>query len=451
MKVEKTEAPEKLRLHRFDVTGIDGVDYMAQPPARAVLIKRGDKDFEKVAFEDALTALDLGDAVQAAVSRVFRLTDALQMSVREVIEDRDEYPNPKQAVQDSLRGFANEIIQVAAGAVDGIDADDSIFKRYTKEEDGEEFPARDFAYTPELVKSDSWALRLTSVPGGLPDAQLVDAAIEHVGTDLFKASAKEATTVKRRLRAAFKKANPGKDLPEFFADIEEATKVMKKEENAPTAEQVTALEKRAEKAEALATLTDVQKSHYNGLDEAGKESFLKMDADARTQVIEKAAGDDPVEYTTISGRELRKSAGVDMIEAAKETDIEKRANTKLRAEIYEGKIEKRLGEKLSHLPGDTAARTALVKAVDGIKDEELRKSVFETVLQPHDAGMATILTKRGTTEGNGSLPDTDAQLDKMATELAKSESITFEKAYTQVLESPEGAALYQEKNVVRAD
>src|SRR3990170_2881974 len=50
-------------------------------------------------------------------------------------------------------------------------------EKATRTEDGKAFPASDYAYVPDAAKPSAWKLRLTSTPGGKPDAGIVGAAI----------------------------------------------------------------------------------------------------------------------------------------------------------------------------------------------------------------------------------------------------------------------------------
>jgi hypothetical protein len=95
----------------------------------------------------------------------------------------------------------------------------------TKTEDGESFPASDYAYVPDPDMPSTWKLRLTSTPGGDPDPQIVGAAIAALGKGFrgnkVQIPADALGKVKAKVRAAWKKANPDKDedqMPEVIKD-----------------------------------------------------------------------------------------------------------------------------------------------------------------------------------------------------------------------------------------
>jgi hypothetical protein len=95
----------------------------------------------------------------------------------------------------------------------------------TRTVDGQPYPRSDWAYTPS-DKPSTWKLRLTATPGGAPDAALVGAACAALGPG-FRGNkvgiprAARADVV-ATVRAAWKKANPGKDASEMPPAIKEA-------------------------------------------------------------------------------------------------------------------------------------------------------------------------------------------------------------------------------------
>ncbi len=89
-----------------------------------------------------------------------------------------------------------------------------------KTEDGVEFPAGDFAYVPDREKPSTWKLRLTSAPGGSPDSHIVGAAVAALGPGFrgqkVQIPADDLPAVKRKVRAAWRKAHPDakeEDIP----------------------------------------------------------------------------------------------------------------------------------------------------------------------------------------------------------------------------------------------
>lgn len=96
----------------------------------------------------------------------------------------------------------------------------------TKTEDGQSFPASDYAYVPDPEKPSTWKLRLTSTPGGAPDARIVGAAAAALGPGFrgqrVQIPAADLPRVKAKVRAAWRRANPDKDADEMPPGIREA-------------------------------------------------------------------------------------------------------------------------------------------------------------------------------------------------------------------------------------
>lgn len=93
--------------------------------------------------------------------------------------------------------------------------DEGIEKADGKSVGGKSFPASDWAYVPDPSKPSTWKLRLTATPGGPPDARIVGAAVAALGAGFrgnkVEIPAGDLPKVKARVRAAWKKANAGKN------------------------------------------------------------------------------------------------------------------------------------------------------------------------------------------------------------------------------------------------
>ena len=193
----------------------------------------------------------------------------------------------------------------------------------------------------------------------------------------------------------------------------------------------------------LGGLTDTEKSHHAKLGEAGKETFLGKSHTERNVDIEEALKADPVVYTGDDGVEFRKSDDVRMINMAKQNDaLSKRLNTEMEAGSV-AKLEKRAGEELGNVTGSIEARAAILKSVDNIEDETLRGEA-QTALKALNTAAAGKFVAKGKGGPSSAAPSGDAeeQLDTMAKTYAKDNDMAFAKAYTIVIATPEGDALY---------
>lgn len=95
-----------------------------------------------------------------------------------------------------------------------------------KTDGGKEYSASDFAYVPDPAKPSTWKLRLTSTPGGEPDAGIVGAAAAALGPGYrgqkVQIPSADRAKVVARVRAAWRKANPGKKDDEMPSGIAKA-------------------------------------------------------------------------------------------------------------------------------------------------------------------------------------------------------------------------------------
>ena len=225
---------------------------------------------------------------------------------------------------------------------------------------------------------------------------------------------------------------------------DEDTKKAVAEGNAVIQKQLDAEKTRADRAEKMAELTDEQKSFYKDLGESEQESFLQLDKDGRQVEVDKAKTDDPVVYKSPrTGREYRKSGSPELLEAVKSADEALELATSERELRKDGELSKRAA-KLKFVKGKDEVKVALLKAIDGIEDEDLRKGALE-IVESANSGMKQAFEKRGTAFGSDpEAVDAEAKLEKMAEEYKKTHSCTIEKARAEILMTEEGAELADE-------
>lgn len=210
-----------------------------------------------------------------------------------------------------------------------------------------------------------------------------------------------------------------------------------------TKERDDALAKAGRMEKILALPTD-QRAHFDALSKAEEQdAFLALPAEDRASALAKAADADPVVYKSkTTGREFRKSDGEHLVELAKQNDELAGELAKSRAQSEQAALEKRAGDELPHLKGSVGARAALLKAVDGIADEAVRKEVGE-ILKAKDLASADLMAPRGvsTPPAEGSPV---AKFNALAKSYAEKNGVSVEKASLAVLDTPEGQALYNE-------
>jgi hypothetical protein len=205
------------------------------------------------------------------------------------------------------------------------------------------------------------------------------------------------------------------------------------------------LEKKLAKAEAYGKLSDSEKAHYGKLDDAEKDAFLAKSEDERAEIVKaaaKAAADgNPVVYKASDGSEYRKNDDPRLIALAKQSDERLASLEKAHKDSAEASLKKRAEEDLANLPGTVETRIALLKQVDAIPDEKARAEAL-AALKAHNAQMAKSFVVHGTrgtveseSEGLASRKDAEAELEKRAKDLQKSDAkLSYVDAYTKVAE-----------------
>ncbi len=229
------------------------------------------------------------------------------------------------------------------------------------------------------------------------------------------------------------------------------SKIGKKEEQSmsdpkETDTTVKALQAQLVVVKVIAGLTDVEKTYYEDLSEIDKKGFLSKSAEMRSLDIEtlaKAAKEaDPVMYKTMDGIDLRKSAGPALIALAKSNDVLRKQNEDLLTKAEQKAYEKRAETELEYLPGTVEERAETLKALDAIKDEDIRKAAIAS-LHAGDAAMKASFQTIGHRTAkleSGSVGD---EMQKGANVFHKSDpELSSEQAMSKFLKTPEGEALY---------
>jgi hypothetical protein len=453
---------KKKIMHKFRMKEISAVDGMAQGGAKMVLMKRDTDDGEALAktmFDEALDSLELEEDIDEATRDMWQYNAALRNSIRSIMEDKETYPDTMAAIRMSLQEFVSAVSSMIEGAVGEIEDDaEAITKENpTKTEGGKKFPAGDYAYVPDPKKPSTWKLRLTSAPGGDPDKRIVGAAVAALGPGFrgqkVQIPSDDLAGVIARVRSAWLKANPDKDkkdLPKVLK-AKEASAMPKPEDKKTTEELEKSIEEKdlelkkvqeeLEVVKAVSALTDAEKSHYNTLEDEDKASFLKLDADGRSKVLEKLAAKDSVVYTDDKGTEYKKSDDPRLVQMAKDADADRTLAKTERGAREKVELEKRADTELKNLPGEQAVKVAVLKAVDGIEDEEVRKSAHELLKAGNDS-LEKSFEEIGS-RGEGFKKASD-ELDALAKKHAEDHKVSYNVAYDEVLKTDKGAELYEQ-------
>jgi len=421
-----------------------------QGALQAIIKVADEEEFLKRLFNEVLRDFGVREEVDALMCELLKVNSALRESLIEIIRS-PEYTDKKDAIKTSLGQFMSAITTMVDDS-EVIKGFGDLHKRAMKTEGGTAFPAGDFAYVPDANTPSTWKLRLTSTPGGKPDPRIVGAAVAALGPG-FRGnkvqipSAAKAGVV-QRVRRAWLTANPGKgraDLPNVLKSTDQEDQ-MSKEELEKAKKENDELTAKLAKAELMAGMTDDQKKFHKGLEGDAKEAFEKADSDARDAIIAKANETDE-EFDADGVIIKRSEVGAGMFafmkaQAAKNAKLEadlKKSNEENIQKAYETRAEK----ELPHLPGTAVEKAEMLKAIDGIPNEDMRKKQME-MLKASDAAMAKQFEQTGSDTTNADQLGANAKLNKMAQDHAAKENIPFAKAYSAVIDTADGKKLYEE-------
>jgi len=201
------------------------------------------------------------------------------------------------------------------------------------------------------------------------------------------------------------------------------------------------LQAELDRTKKVAELNDAQTAHFGKLDVAGQDAYLAKSAPDRQAVIdaeiEKAAADDSVVYTDLEGNTFSKSDDARLVASAKRADEAITKAAKLETQAQNAAFAKRASVDIPHLPGEDSVGAAIIKALDGISDEGVRKSAFEAVRAGSKAVEAAF-EKRGALVGDKT-PSADAntELEKRAKDMVKAatEPISYLDAYQKAADA----------------
>ena len=182
------------------------------------------------------------------------------------------------------------------------------------------------------------------------------------------------------------------------------------------------------KYKALSELTDLQKAHYATLGEAEQVEFLKGKRDVPADES----------FTDVDGGVVFKSAvgsaAFNVMKGQHERMV------KMQETIDLERLTKRAETEMKHLPGEQVAKARVLKAVERMPEAE--RATLDAILKAADAAAAPGF-KPAAVAGEESTDPAD-KLEKMAKQRAADNKISYNQAYTEVLGTDEGKALYKE-------
>jgi hypothetical protein len=209
---------------------------------------------------------------------------------------------------------------------------------------------------------------------------------------------------------------------------------------------------KSEELDVIAKMTDEEKAAMAKMDEDEVKKFISLSVDNRGTFMAKAKADaadaNPVIFKSkSSGEEFRKSDDPRLVDMAKRDDARETEMAKMRSDSADAHFEKKAKIDFAKFQGETSTKTALAKAVAGIKDEASRASVSEMLEGVHKSVGVMFSEVGHQIEGNDDL-GTDLKksagdkLDTLAKARAVKDGTTVEKAFSAILETEEGSQLY---------
>lgn len=147
-------------------------------------------------------------------------------------------------------------------------------------------------------------------------------------------------------------------------------------------------------AQKEAGLSDAERAVYKTLDGEAKHDFLFATVEERQVEVAKRNDQNPVVYTARNGDVFRKNDDARLVAMAKERDQERADFLKMVQEREQEQFEKRAEQELSSLPGTVQVRAAMLKAVEGIADKDVREEAVKA-LKAHNARMSKAFTEVG--------------------------------------------------------
>jgi len=303
----------------------------------------------------------------------------------------------------------------------------------------EEISAVDSPASPgakmEFWKRENLAEEGKALPdGSYPIAKVTDLqnAIQAFGRADNKSEV--ASHIARRARAL--------DAEDELPEEGKLAEMIGKSTNKETSMDPEQLEKRLESLEQVAKAgpAEVRYMADHELDVDAKAEFMGKSEDERVKTL-KAEGYIETEEDNVNKAEMpeeMRKRFEDMEKRAKEA--EEIAKAEREAREFDA-LKKRAESEYPNLPKDADTKAKVLKALEST-DEEVAKAAKE-ILDGANEAYGSIFKERGVT-GSDSEETAEGQLNKKAQEKADAEGVSFAKAYSDVLQTPEGMKLYEQ-------
>ena len=374
----------KQKMKKFTIDELSSVDRPAQGDAKALIMKRKGKDYEKEEdvkkFDGAVTVVTSADNGHAHVLRIWLGEDRAGTTNFAMAPEGEEHDHPWFFNEEGEIEIAMNDGHMHAVARDAVVS--TVMAMVTKGEFTEEQMELVSKRFPEVVPTEE---------SNMDELQKANERLQAI------------VALPADQRAHFDAIEKAEDQDAFLAkSADERTEIVKAA-TAPKVEKTETPEAKVEKSEG-------------------------------SEVI----------YTALNGSTFTKNDDARLVAAVIEADTAKKNADAALAKAEEAAFEKRADEELAHLPGTTKSRAALLKSVEAIEDEGERAQALKALKAGNDAmgNPTNTVGYQGTVAIEKS--DADNELDELAKAHANEKGISFEKAYDAVLQTPKGRELYEQ-------
>jgi hypothetical protein len=194
---------------------------------------------------------------------------------------------------------------------------------------------------------------------------------------------------------------------------------------------IEALKTEKSELEALSKMSDEEKAYMDGMEHEEKSRFMAMSAEERKEMMTKKSDE------VTKGMSDEAIAKMESIQ--KQLDDAKEALAKSEEESIAKSFIEKAEKEFPHVAGEPAAKGAFLRKADEIGGE-IQEFAISLMKSAEDAG-ARMSQELGS-QGAGA--DAKDKLNGLAKALSEKENISFYVAYDQVVNSPEGSALYKQ-------
>lgn len=411
----------KRTMDKFQIVELSGVDRPAQTHAKMTLMKRDDLIKGEDIHESFIKKwIDPADGAKP-----------FQEVVQECLDDKKFYEamgvvgEDIYALETSLRSIAGD------ASMDGS-AKESMMRNSV-----EEFMASMRGKMPEVTEALSKVLTHEAVSKG-------DHHMPGENENTVEALTKQVADLTKRLEAAekvSKDANAASEMQKQLDEVSAERDALKAESDARKAFE-----------DSVAKMSDEEKAYMRELDEEKQKAFAAATKEERNKMLSaKKAAEKDDEVIKVEGvGEIRKSAVGEaqfsifkvQQERLEKQDEDLRKERERREEV---EYTKRATDNYPNLPGEAIEKARVLRAIDALPDEAVRKSMA-SMLEAGEKAIKAAFDSLGTKDG-GDVEKSAETFSKRVDDIAKRDNISKMEAMQKArVEYPDEFKAFQQAN-----